>query len=114
MIEAAKGLLAAHLRPATESVGPLGADSNGKPAAGKPAVMVAAPATAIKAAVWTAAPYCYRLSVLSDSLEVSARLKTADDLELLVRVLEAHKVLFAKADQPKANGRSEPEILTLT
>ena len=112
MIEAARELLAAHLRPATESVGPLGADSNGKPAAGKPAVMAAAPATAIKA--WTAAPYCYRLSVLSDSLEVSARLKTADDLELLVRVLEAHKVLFAKADQPKANGRSEPEILTLT
>ena len=30
--------------------------------------------------------------------------EAADHLELLVRVLEAHKVLFAKADQPKANG----------
>jgi hypothetical protein len=48
----------------------------------------------------TAAPSCYRLSVLSGSLEVSARLKNADDLELLVKVLEANKGLFTKADQP--------------
>jgi hypothetical protein len=47
----------------------------------------------------TAAPSCYRLSVLSGSLEVSARLKNADDLELLVKVLEANKGLFTKADQ---------------
>ena len=40
------------------------------------------------------APSCYRLSVLSGSLEVSARLKTSADLELLIRVLEANKVLF--------------------
>ena len=52
----------------------------------------------------TVAPSCYRVSVLSGSLEVSARLKTADDLELLVRVLEANKVLFTKAQ------RLEPEI----
>jgi hypothetical protein len=46
-----------------------------------------------------AAPSCYRLSVLSGLLEVSARLKNADDLELLLKVLEANKGLFTKADQ---------------
>ena len=45
------------------------------------------------------APSCYRVSMLSGSLEVSARLKSADDLELLVKVLEAHKALFANADR---------------
>jgi hypothetical protein len=44
------------------------------------------------------APSCYRVSVLSGSLEVSARLKNADDLELLIKVLEANKVLFTKTD----------------
>ena len=48
---------------------------------------------------------CYRVSVLSGSLEISARLKSADDLELLVRVLEANKALFTKAD------KLEPQIL---
>jgi hypothetical protein len=52
----------------------------------------------------TAAPSCYRVSVLSGSLEISARLKDADDLELLMRVLEANKALFTKAD------KLEPEI----
>ena len=52
-----------------------------------------------------AAPSCYRVSLLSGSLEVSARLKSADDLELLVRVLEANKALFTKAD------KLEPQIL---
>ena len=47
----------------------------------------------------TAAPSCYRISVVSGSLEVSARLKNADDLELLLKVLEANKGLFTKADQ---------------
>jgi hypothetical protein len=42
---------------------------------------------------------CYCVSVLSGSLEVSARLKNADDLELLIKVLEANKTLFAKADR---------------
>ena len=42
---------------------------------------------------------CYRVSVLSGSLEISARLKSADDLELLMRVLEANKALFAKGDK---------------
>jgi hypothetical protein len=45
------------------------------------------------------APSCYRVSVLSGSLEVSARLKNADDLELLMKVLEANKGLFTKADR---------------
>jgi hypothetical protein len=36
---------------------------------------------------------------LSGSLEVSARLKSADDLDLFVRVLEANKALFTKADK---------------
>jgi hypothetical protein len=60
------------------------------------------------AASSTAAPSCYRVSVLSGSLEISARLKSADDLELLMRVLEANKVLFTKAD------RLEPEISAKT
>ena len=46
-----------------------------------------------------AAPSCYRVSVVSGSLEVSARLKNADDLELLLKVLEANKALFAKTDR---------------
>ena len=56
----------------------------------------------------TVAPSCYRLSVLSGSLEVSARLKTSADLELLIRVLEANKVLFANEDSAKPeNGAAE-------
>jgi hypothetical protein len=50
---------------------------------------------------------CYRVAVLSGSLEVSARLKNSDDLELLVRVLEANKVLFAKPEE-------SPEIVATT
>jgi hypothetical protein len=57
-------------------------------------------------AVGAAAPSCYRLSVLSGSLEVSARLKSSEDLELLMKVLEANKALFAKTD------RSEPEAFS--
>ncbi len=60
---------------------------------------------AMVAASSAAAPSCYRVSLLSGSLEVSARLKSADDLELLMRVLEANKVLFTKGDT------LEPEIL---
>ena len=45
------------------------------------------------------APSCYRLSVVSGSLEVSARLKNADDLELLMKVLEANKTLFTKTER---------------
>ena len=42
-----------------------------------------------------AGPSCYRLSVMSGLLEVSARLKSAHDLELLLKVLEANKGLFS-------------------
>jgi hypothetical protein len=45
------------------------------------------------------APSCYRISVLSGSLEVSARLKSADDLELLMKVLEANKGLFPRVER---------------
>jgi hypothetical protein len=45
------------------------------------------------------APSCYRVSVVSGSLEVSARLKNVADLELLLRVLGANRVLFANEDQ---------------
>ena len=62
---------------------------------GKPAEVVSASSTA--------APSCYRISVLSGSLEISARLKSVDDLELLVRVLEANKALFTKADKLEPN-----------
>lgn len=55
-----------------------------------------------------AAPSCYRVSLLSGSLEVTARLKCGDDLDLLVKVLEANRSLFAKAD------RLANEVLTLT
>jgi hypothetical protein len=51
---------------------------------------------------------CYRVSFVSGSIEVTARLKSTDDLELLVRVLEANKPLFEKAD------RLANEVLTLT
>jgi hypothetical protein len=54
------------------------------------------------------APSCYRVSFLSGSLEVTARLKSVDDLDLLVKVLEANKAQFAKADRLVA------EVLTLT
>ena len=55
-----------------------------------------------------AAPSCYRVSHLSGSLEVTARLKSVDDLDLLVKVLEANRALFAKYDRLAA------EVLTLT
>ncbi len=45
------------------------------------------------------APSCYRVSVVSGSLEVSARLKSADDLELLMKVLEANRCLFPKVER---------------
>jgi hypothetical protein len=42
---------------------------------------------------------CFRVSSLNGSLEVSARLKSVDDLEILMRVLEANKVLFSREDR---------------
>ena len=62
------------------------------------------------AASSTSTPSGYRVSLLSGSLEVSARLKNADDLELLMRVLEANKALFARADklEPEIFGQDRP------
>jgi len=45
--------------------------------------------------------------MVSGSVEVTARLKTAEDLELLLKVLEANKALFTKANT------SEIEVLPL-
>jgi hypothetical protein len=55
-----------------------------------------------------AAPSCYRVSLLSGSLEVTARLKSGDDLELLMKVLEANKALFEKDEHLAI------DVLTLT
>ena len=53
------------------------------------------------------APSCYRLSQFSGAIEVTARLKCGDDLDLLLKVLEAHRPLFEKP------GRLAKEVLTL-
>ena len=45
---------------------------------------------------------CFRVSSLNGSLEVSARLKSVDDLEILMRVLEANKALFLRKVRPSA------------
>ena len=54
------------------------------------------------------APSCYRVSQLSGAIEVTARLKCGDDLDLLLKVLEAHRPHFAKMD------RLANEVLTLS
>ena len=45
------------------------------------------------------APSCYRVSQLSGAIEVTARLKCGDDLDLILKVLEAHRPHFAKMDR---------------
>jgi hypothetical protein len=52
----------------------------------------------------SAAPSCYRVSLLSGALEVTARLKCGDDLDLLLKVLEANRALFEKVDRLAAKG----------
>ena len=54
-----------------------------------------------------AAPSCYRLSQFLGAIEITARLKCRDDLDLLLKVLEANRPLFEKAD------RLAKEALTL-
>ena len=54
------------------------------------------------------APSCHRVSQLSGAIEVTARLKCGDDLDLLLKVLEAHRPQFAKMD------RLANEVLTLS
>jgi len=46
----------------------------------------------------------YRVAMVSGALEVSARLATAEELNLLVRVLEANKILWTPS------GTSEPNL----
>jgi hypothetical protein len=48
----------------------------------------------------------YRVAMVSGALEVSARLATAEELNLLVRVLEANKSLWANSV------KSEPNLLS--
>jgi hypothetical protein len=72
---------------------------------GESASIAAAPSTTT---VGTAPPSYYRLSVVSGLLEVTARLKNGEDLELLIRVLEANKLLFTEVV------RLEPEISAKT
>ena len=45
------------------------------------------------------APSCYRISLLCTSLEVTARLKSVDDLDLLMNVLESNRAFFVKNDR---------------
>src|SRR4029077_20436767 len=45
------------------------------------------------------APSCYRISLLSGSLEVTARLKNAVDLDRLMNVLESNRAFFVKNDR---------------
>ena len=56
-----------------------------------------------------ASPSCYRVAALAGSLEVSARLKNADDLELLLGVLTANRPLFAKVERATEMRRT-PEV----
>jgi hypothetical protein len=52
--------------------------------------------------------FMHRISLLFTSLEVTARLKSVDDLELLMNVLESNRAFFVK------NDRLAAEVLTLT
>jgi hypothetical protein len=53
------------------------------------------------------APSCYRVSLVSGHLEVTARVRGVEDLDLLMNVLESHRAFFVK------HGHS-PEMLALT
>jgi hypothetical protein len=52
----------------------------------------------------TTAASGYRVAMVSGALEVSARVASAEELDLLVRVLEANKILWTNS------GKSEPKI----
>jgi hypothetical protein len=52
-----------------------------------------------------------RASLLSGSLEVAARLRSVDDLDLLMNVLESHRAFFVKNDRLAAE---VAEVLVLT
>ena len=57
---------------------------------------------------WSGSAVLLPSSLLSGAVEVTARLKCCDDLDLLLKVLEANRALFVKAD------RLANEILTLS
>src|SRR6266496_5447913 len=54
----------------------------------------------------------YRVVLVGGALEVSARLSTAGELELLVKVLEANKVLWTSATkgEAKVEPKAKPKI----
>jgi hypothetical protein len=54
----------------------------------------------------------YRVALVGGVLEVSARLATPEELELLVKVLEANKVLWTSAakGEAKLQPKAKPKI----
>jgi hypothetical protein len=54
----------------------------------------------------------YRISLIGGALDVSARLSTPEELELLVKVLEANKVLWetTPSGQPRLQPNAKPKI----
>jgi hypothetical protein len=66
---------------------------------------MAEPCTAT--ATGTVPPTGYRVSILPSALEVSARLATAEELQVLVKVLQANAAILASATN-KAQFNSEP------
>lgn len=60
----------------------------------------------------SAAASGYRISLIGGALDVSARLSTPEELELLVKVLEANKVLWetTPSGQPRLQPNAKPKI----
>jgi hypothetical protein len=54
----------------------------------------------------------YRVALVGGALDVSARLSTPEELELLVKVLEANKLLWGTTTcgQPKLQPNAKPKI----
>jgi hypothetical protein len=54
----------------------------------------------------------YRIALVGGALEVSARLATPEELELLVKVLEANKVLWTNTakGEAKVQPKAKPKI----
>jgi len=54
----------------------------------------------------------YRVAMVSGALEVSARVASAEELDLLVRVLEANKILWTNSgkSEPKLQLKTKPKI----
>lgn len=65
------------------------------------------PCTATATATGTVPPTGYRVSISPSALEVSARLATAEELQVLVKVLQANAAILASATN-KAQFNSEP------